>query len=1137
MKQALLKSSLREIRKAPTRFLSIVGIIFLGVAFFVGIAATGPDMIDAGEHYYAKQKLADVAIVSSLGLTEDDLALVADNQQVSAAQAQTMVDLQLAKLDKVVRFMSYDPTDELNRYRLVAGRLPEKTGEIALDQVAELHGDYKIDDTFTIEQTDDLSNQLKSHEAKVVGFVNSPEFIENMSRGKTSVGSGTVDYFAVVPKADLVATSFTRILVSFDKKAIDTAYTDAYEERIAKGIASLKATLKARPEARLAEVKAVAEKQLAEIKKQITDGQAALDDGAHQLEDAQKQLETGKAQLATQKQTLKEQLAKGQQAIQAASTQLDQQEAQLKTQEDELKKQAAALAKSQKESAEQRKDLLAKKADHEENVAVLKQIKEEEKVISALMKSIADTTAIKDEKQLARRITKNKNSWSGQLAKLPETGELVSMVNALDKESDAPALQTLSTKLAAYQKETVAEAEKWAAAVTEYEENLKALDPENFHKQEVSLQEAQNQLKTAQNQLREGRNQVSQQQQDLETQQKEGEAQLAQAQATLTEKEATLKKNVAAYQVETSENMPKLLDAQLQLKNQSRQLAEMQPADYLFSQRQDNPGYTEYKQNANRISSLATVFPIIFFLIAALVSLTTMTRMIDEKRGEIGTLKALGYRNREIASKFLLYSLTAGLIGGLTGLAVGFYLFPTIIIHAYGQLYNLTEFVTPWRLSYGLIAMGVALMCTVGIALIALRFDLRSTAATLLRPKAPKSGRRVWLERIKPIWRRLSFNQKVTMRNLFRYKARMLMTIFGIAGCMSMIVTGFGLRDSISEMVPLQFETLWRYQGIVTFGQTGSTEQVKNYQTALSDLEDFDQGLAIASQSYQLSGNGQTPQDVTVYVPENPEKIGAFVRLQDRQSSEAYRLTDEGAIIDEKLAKLFKLQVGDTMKLTGNEDKQYPIRIAAIAENYVGHFAYLTPTYYQQVFGEVPVYNSEFLLFSNTPDSKTQQAIAQNLMDYPQVSNVTFMTDSSDALDDTVQVLTIVVWVLIVSAGLLALIVLYNLNNINIAERIRELSTIKVLGFHTNELTMYIYRENIILTIIGIGVGLVLGYFEHRYVLQTVELDMLMFAPDIHPLSYLYASLITIFFSFLVGIIVYFKLKKVDMIEALKSNE
>lgn len=1130
--KALFKTAVREIRNSPTRFLSIMGIIFLGVAFFVGIGATGPDMIGAGDDYYKQQQLADVAVLSTLGLTDKDRQLLEKDPQVEQVQPQYLLDLNMSKLNKVIRFFGRDDGDRLNEYKVVSGRLPQKTGEAVLDQVAQLQGDYQIGDTLEIEKADDLANQLKKHSFKIVGFVHSPEFIENLKRGNTTVGSGTVDYFAVIKAADIDLETYTRMLVSFKKTAAASAYSDAYQKTIDDGIKSLQETLKDRPEARLAEVKQAAEEKLTAVQKQIAEGEKALDSGAEQLETARRQLDDGKAELIANQQKLIQQSAQGQQQLEAAEAQLNQQQEQLKSRQEALTKQWEALdqANKQAQEFEDKKEDIAKVNDGLQN------LQQELTQLQNLSREIAAVKAVA-EADLAAELTAKQASWEVLINGLPDNAVLQGSLAKLKDSGSKTNLAAFETAVAAYTKATAAEVEKWQKEADAYAKAAAELNPEQLKQKGEQLKQAEEQLGAAEQQLQQGRDQLAQQRRTLQEQKADGEAQLAAAEQKLADGEAEYQKNVAAYQEQTSQNMPKLLDAQLQLKNQSRQLAEMKPAEYTFSDRDKNPGYTEYKQNADRISSLATVFPVIFFLIAALVSLTTMTRMIEEKRSEIGTFKALGYKNQEIARKFIFYSLTAGLLGTIAGLVLGFYLFPTIIVNAYGQLYNMKEFSTPWYLSYAAIATLVALICTVGIALLTLRLDLRSSAAILLRPKAPKAGRRVWLERIKPLWNHMSFIQKVTVRNLFRYKSRMLMTIFGIAGCTSMIVTGLGLRDSIGDMVPLQFEKLWQYQGVVTFNDHSTDQQTEQYEAALEKVAGFKEALPISAQTLTMSGKGQNPQEVSVYVPEKPETAGKFLLFNDRKSGEKYQLTDEGAVIDEKLAALFAIKTGDTITLKSSENKEYQLKVSAIVENYVGHFAYVTPQYFKAVFQADPEYNSEFLLFDKAPTAKQEPEIANELMENAKVVNVTFLSDSSDALDDTVGVLTIVVWVLIISAGLLALIVLYNLNNINISERIRELSTIKVLGFYNNELTMYIYRENIILTLLGILVGLVLGFFEHRYVLQTVELDMLMFSPDVHPLSYLYASLITVFFTVIVGIVVYFKLKKVDMIEALKSNE
>jgi putative ABC transport system permease protein len=484
----------------------------------------------------------------------------------------------------------------------------------------------------------------------------------------------------------------------------------------------------------------------------------------------------------------------------------------------------------------------------------------------------------------------------------------------------------------------------------------------------------------------------------------------------------------------------------------------------------------------------------------------------------------------------LLYSSAAGITGAVLGLAVGFSFFPAIIIQAYGPLYNLTKYDTPWYLRLSLIAVGVSLLCTIGIALLVLRFDLRQSSASLLRPKAPKTGKRILLERITVIWRHLSFIQKVTMRNLFRYKSRMLMTILGIAGCTSMILTGFGLRDSISNIIPLQFEKIWQYQAVITFDDEDS-EAMSETKAAAEDIEGFEAGLFLHTESLTLAQSGVTQQEVTVTVPEDPAALSRFVHLNDRVSGEAYELEGEGAIINEKLAKLFGLSVGDTITLTNESGEEFQLKVAAIAENYTGHFAYLTPETYEKIFQETPAYNSELLKFNQRLSKTDEEAIAADLMAQDNVINVSFLSASADALDDTTATLNIVIWILITSAGALAFIVLYNLNNINIAERIRELSTIKVLGFYDREVTMYVFRENIFLTIFGIGFGLLLGVLQHQFVLQTIEVDIAMFSPTVEPMSYVYAAGLTCLFSGVVGIAMYFKLKHVNMIDALKANE
>ena len=1137
-KTALLKTSIREIKQSPARFLSILGIIFLGVAFFVGIGATGPDMIKSADHYYGKTKLADMSIYSSLGFSAEDKAVLLEEENIQTVNLQYLLDLPLSQKNTVFRFLSLTGKDELNQLHVVEGQLPKATNEILLDSNLSDAKDYQIGDTFEILAKDDPENQLKEHEFKIVGFAQSPEFIDNSKRGNTNVGNGSISAFAYLLPEAFQMDAYSRMLISFDDLRTEVAYSQNYVDLMNKNKAQVTSLLAPRKQGRLDEIREKALKELNDNQREIDEANAQIEEGAKQLNDALKTLEAGKKELEAGQQTFDSEMANAEAQIRyqrdqlvSAQAELDQQRATLESQQQALNQQSKELTAAE----EQLEPLLAQKATLEASLAQLEGVQQQYGELVVLLDGFAE---VPEEAQPSaiEAIKSTASALSAQLSASPElsgafgtfaaevtveniaqTQTVIRSAGDLIEQQRLEVQQSLTT-LAAQQQELAAARQALVAGQAQIDAGRDAL--------------AQGQAE-----IDRGFEQLNQGEQTLAEQRQQGQSELDAARQEFETGQEAYEKEAQAFQKLQDETLPDLKAAQRTIDQEREKLDELEPATFTLLLRDDNPGYLEYEENANRISSIATVFPTIFFLIAALVSLTTMGRMIEEKRTEIGTYKALGYKNSEVSLKFIIYSLTAGLTGTLLGLLVGFYLFPTIIINAYGQLYNMTEFPTPWYLSYSLIGLAVGLFCTVGISMIVLRVDLMSSPATLLRPKAPKAGKTILLERIQPLWRRLNFNQKVTMRNLFRYKSRMFMTVFGIAGCTAMILTGFGLKNSISDIVPIQFNEVWRYQGIVTFDEEASTQAIEEYQAAVSQLDLLSATLGMTSENLTVAQTGKASQEVTVYVPENPAELSDFVSFTDRKTGEVYALGDNGVIINEKLAKLFQLAIGDTIELKNGDNEIFEVTISGITENYVGHFAYFSPTYYEEIFGEIPTYNSELLLFSEALTKEQENQIANDLMKQDRVLNVTFLSDSSTALDDTTEILNIVVWLLIISAGLLAFIVLYNLNNINISERIRELSTIKVLGFYNKEVTMYIYRENIFLTLFGIIAGLFLGRILHGYVLATVELDMLMFSPEIHLLSYLYSSLITLFFTIIVGFVMYQKLKHVDMIEALKSND
>ncbi|MFZ2585996.1 MAG: FtsX-like permease family protein [Enterococcus aquimarinus] len=1137
-KTALLKTSIREIKQSPARFLSILGIIFLGVAFFVGIGATGPDMIKSADHYYGKTKLADMSIYSSLGFSAEDKAVLLEEENIQTVNLQYLLDLPLSQKNTVFRFLSLTGKDELNQLHVVEGQLPKATNEILLDSNLSDGKDYQIGDTFEILAKDDPENQLKEHEFKIVGFAQSPEFIDNSKRGNTNVGNGSISAFAYLLPEAFQMDAYSRMLISFDDLRTEVAYSQNYVDLMNKNKAQVTSLLAPRKQGRLDEIREKALKELNDNQREIDEANAQIEEGAKQLNDALKTLEAGKKELEAGQQTFDSEMANAEAQIRyqrdqlvSAQAELDQQRATLESQQQALNQQSKELTAAE----EQLEPLLAQKATLEASLAQLEGVQQQYGELVVLLDGFAE---VPEEAQPSaiEAIKSTASALSAQLSASPELSGAFGTFAAEVTVENIAETQTVIRSAGDLIEQQRLEVQQSLTTLATQQQELAAARQALVAGQ-AQIDAGRDALAQGKAEIDRGFEQLNQGEQTLAEQRQQGQSELDAARQEFETGQEAYEKEAQAFQKLQDETLPDLKAAQRTIDQEREKLDELEPATFTLLLRDDNPGYLEYEENANRISSIATVFPTIFFLIAALVSLTTMGRMIEEKRTEIGTYKALGYKNSEVSLKFIIYSLTAGLTGTLLGLLVGFYLFPTIIINAYGQLYNMTEFPTPWYLSYSLIGLAVGLFCTLGISMIVLRVDLMSSPATLLRPKAPKAGKTILLERIQPLWRRLNFNQKVTMRNLFRYKSRMFMTVFGIAGCTAMILTGFGLKNSISDIVPIQFNEVWRYQGIVTFDEEASTQAIEEYQAAVSQLDLLSATLGMTSENLTVAQTGKASQEVTVYVPENPAELSDFVSFTERKTGEVYALGDNGVIINEKLAKLFQLAIGDTIELKNGDNEIFEVTISGITENYVGHFAYFSPTYYEEIFGEIPTYNSELLLFSEALTKEQENQIANDLMKQDRVLNVTFLSDSSTALDDTTEILNIVVWLLIISAGLLAFIVLYNLNNINISERIRELSTIKVLGFYNKEVTMYIYRENIFLTLFGIIAGLFLGQILHGYVLATVELDMLMFSPEIHLLSYLYSSLITLFFTIIVGFVMYQKLKHVDMIEALKSND
>ncbi len=573
-----------------------------------------------------------------------------------------------------------------------------------------------------------------------------------------------------------------------------------------------------------------------------------------------------------------------------------------------------------------------------------------------------------------------------------------------------------------------------------------------------------------------------------------------------------------------------------EVKQRIETVAESNQPKWYVLDRNSLETYVEYGQDTSRIGALGNVFPLIFFIVAALISLTTMTRMVEEQRMQIGTLKALGYSNKSITAKYLLYALLATLGGGILGVLVGEKLFPYIIITAYGLMYvGLPKYFAPWQLQPALIAVSISVAVTTLAAIGATYKELLGKPADLMRPVSPKAGKRVLIERVSFIWKRLNFTKKATIRNLFRFKKRFFMTVFGIGGCMALLMVGFGLRDSIFDVVKYQYKEIFKHNAEVQLNTSITQEELWNLESLIHKQPTIEDNTKVFNKSIEVSGNNEEKTAI-LYIPENTEKINHYIELRNRKTKEVYAFPKEGAAITEKLASSLSLSVGDAINIKISDTEMKPVEISYIVENYLYNYIFLSTDTYQGLFQENPQMTS-ILLLSKSQTEEEESNLGATLIASKGCSGVSFTKDFNKKLTDLMSHFNIIVWVLIISAGLLAFVVLYNLNNINITERKRELATIKLLGFYDGEVAAYVYRENVLLTSIGAVIGVILGIILHGYVVKTIEVDIMMFGRTIKNLSYLYSFVLTILFSVFVNMVMYFHLKKIDMVESLKSVE
>lgn len=1263
-KNALAKDFFMEIKKTRNRFLSIMLIAALGVAFFAGVRAAAPDMNMSADLLYDKSNFMDIRVLSDLGLTEKDIDAIRDIKGVESVRGGYSADVLCSteEAQLVVRMMS--AYEDINKITVKQGRMPEKKDECLADERFLSLSGYKIGDTISVKSgtDDDIADTLAVTEYKIVGSGTTAYYL-SLDRGTSKIGNGELSSFLVIPAESFSLEVYTEAVIRVAGAKELLSGSDKYEDTVKEVEDHLDAIADGRCDIRYESVYREGQEKLddasAEIeenqqkledaKKELDDGEKELADAQQKLDDAKKELQTardkltdGEAQLAdgeAQAADGENQLADGwntyyenASTLEEKSRELEEAEAQTADGENqiaegwqELDTQKAALSdgRSQLEEgkaqiAQGRQQLTDGIAQTEAGIAQVEQkIQEIEAGLPAVRDGIAKVTdgihqaeaGIADleqkqavvqagiaqlEEQLAavppeaedirQQLEKQLNeareqeaqieagisAASGQLADLQNTlqqleEQKAQMDNALpqlkEQQQTLPAaLEELKKQLDQLdaQAETLAEKEAELAdgedqiaqaevLLTEKEAELAAGKAQiedgaaQLADGENQLDEARKLLESKEQELADAKAQIAQSRKELE----DGKAQLADGEKEIADGESEIEKNRKKladgrreYEEKKADADEKIADARQKVADGQKDLDDLEVPKWYILNRDFIQTYVEYEQDADRIKAIGDVFPAIFFLVAALICLTTMTRMVEEERTQIGTLKALGYSKLSIAAKYLCYALLASLIGSLAGLVAGQKILPPVIINAYGILYNnLPEAVAPLHAGYSISSTLLAIACTTAAAGIACYKELMSTPATLMRPAAPKSGKRVLLERVGIIWNHLSFTNKSTVRNLFRYKKRFFMTVLGIGGCMGLLLVGFGVKDSVRSIGTIQYNDLLSYHAEIVLEDKTTPEEKEEVMDAMEKDKDIKSFMAVYKTSMDIENE---KEDVTksayVMVPENAKEFKKYADLRSRTTKEHYELSDDGIIISEKLAKLLDVKEGDTVVLKEEETDHFEVKVSHITENYFLHYIYISPELYGKVFGETPEF-VDYLTINTSTDSAFEDSMQEKYMAYDQVSEVSFITKTADRIANMLKSLDTVIYVLVIAAGLLAFVVLYNLNNINISERIRELATLKVLGFYDMEVSRYVLRENVCLTLIGCFLGIFFGKILHRFVILTAETDIMMFGRDIEIISFVYSILITLFFSAVVNFFMHFRLKKVDMVESMKSVE
>lgn len=1079
MPATYLKDIFREIKISLGRFLSILCIVAIGVAFFAGIKASAPDMKNSADTYFDKYNVQDIQVYSTIGLTKKDVAAIKKIKGVKSVQPSFSMDTlsQIDSTQMVIKVISYGIDQKMNKIRVVEGRMPERENECLVEASSatnKLYGTFHIGDTIKLQSGTDeaLSKSLKHTKYKIVGTCYNPNYL-SYEKGSSNIGSGTVNSFIYIQNTNVLKDYYTEVDVCVKGAKDLNCYSDEYFDVVDPVLKKIKKISNKQIDARIQSYQS----ELDEKKQEATD---KFKDAENQFNNAQNKIDSGLSEIQSNElklQNSKDQINQGWNEYYANLQLLDNiptlQNAIAQIEESE-KKLPELL--SQKEQVENGLQQINAEGDLNTKRTLIQNAID---FIDIALKKLENYPNSSDTETIRIKLNEKKELLQGQLSLIDQA-----IAKKAELEAILPQIQS-----------GIEQIQAGVAKKAELQSQLN------------QLLNAKNELNNAYVSLING-----------QAQYEDGVSKIEDAKNELNKSIEQLTLSKAEFNIQKHDALRELSDAQLEI--------DKMEGKWIVLDRNSHYSYRDYGACADRMDGIAKVFPVFFFLVAALVCMTTMTRMVDEQRNEMGTLKALGYSKLQIASKYIIYALIASILGSILGCSLGMYLFPTVIFNAWNTLYNIDQIKFLFQPGLILLASGSVTGITLLATLYSIYSELIEMPSQLMRPKAAKAGKKILLERISFIWKRLSFLQKVTARNIFRYKKRFFMTIIGIAGCSALLVAGFGINDSISDIVNQQYNVIYHYDATVSAKTSEITSQIKSLKGVKDVYEEDHLAVTTKIENKDIS--------TTVHIISNDKIFKDFCTLFN--GNKEFDLDDSSVLISQKMATKLNKKAGDTIKIKDANNKVIKAKIKGVFTNYVGHHIYASESLYKS-WNTSAKTTHIYLIKSKKTTKKFERNLGNKIMNIDGVQSVTFYSSLQKNFKDMIKSISYIVVVLVISAACLAFVVLYNLSNVNISERKREIATIKVLGFTRKEVDAYINRETILLTILGSLIGLGIGIGLHHLIMNLAEMDDIMFGRTINSISYVISFVMTIGFNAIINLCMHKKLNNIQMVESLKAVE